>query len=273
MIKIKSLHIYPIKSLGGISLKNSPVTWRGLAYDRRWVLVNEDNLFVSQRTFPEMALLQPAINENKMSIIHRTEKEDKISFALSEPDAAEEMVTVWDDSMPAKEVSKEVSEWFSRILGMPLRLMYMHDDSIRKADQKYAIHENDHVSFADGYPILLISEASMDQLNDKMGLKQTINRFRANIILEGAKAHEEDSFRHLRIGEQEIFGVKPCARCVMTTIDPETAQAGREPLQTLASYRKVDQKILFGENFIPANEHNLSVGDVVEVVERKIPAI
>lgn len=269
MIKIKSLHIYPIKSLGGISLDASNVTFRGLAYDRRWLLIDENNQFVSQRTFAKMAMLQPELNEGHMCITDRTGKNSMLKFDLSEPSSTAEMVTVWDDTMPAKEVSQEASNWFSRALEMPLRLMYMHEESIRQADQRYAVNESDHVSFADGYPVLITSEASMDQLNAKTSLEQSVDRFRANIILSGIGPHEEDTLRQIRIGRQELFGVKPCARCVMTTIDPSTAEAGKEPLKTLATYRKVGNKILFGENFIPTNESHIRVGDKVAVVERK----
>lgn len=269
MIKIESLHIYPIKSLGGITLESSKVTIRGLAHDRRWVLVDKNNRFVSQREFAKMALLQPELNDDQMTIIDRTDTNQPLTFDMTEPNTPEEMVTVWDDTMPAKEVSKAASEWFSTALEMRLRLMYMHDSSIRQADQRYAINEDDHVSFADGYPILIISEASMDQLNEKTGLKQTVNRFRANIIISGVAPHEEDALRHIKIGDQELYGVKPCARCIMTTIDPETAEGGKEPLKTLSTYRKIDNKILFGENFIPTNELTISVGDGVDVLERK----
>ena len=109
----------------------------------------------------------------------------------------------------------------------------------------------------------------MDQLNEKTGLQQTVNRFRANIIISGVAPHEEDALRHIKIGDQELYGVKPCARCIMTTIDPETAEGGKEPLKTLSTYRKIDNKILFGENFIPTNELTISVGDGVDVLERK----
>lgn len=273
MIKIKSMHIYPIKGLGGISLNQTEVTTRGLKHDRRWVLVDENNRFISQREFPEMALLHTHIEGELLTVTDTRKQNTSISIRVTEPKSNEEMVTVWDDTMPAKMVSEEANDWFTLAIGTQVRLMFMHDDSQRQADQRYAISENDHVSFADGYPILIVSEASMDQLNKKTGLTQAIDRFRANIVITGTRPHEEDELKEISIGEQKLYGVKPCARCQVTTIDPSTAQYGKEPLKTLASYRKINHKILFGENFIPSNESIISVGDKINVIERKEPAI
>jgi uncharacterized protein YcbX len=269
MIKIASLHIYPIKSLGGISLQETRVTSRGLAYDRRWVLVDENNRFVSQREYANMALLQPSMDKSLMKITDRSGIQESLSFDLAEPKTEPEMVTVWDDTMPAKPVSTSADEWFSRFMQMPVRLMYMHEDSFRQADQRYAITENDKVSFADGYPILIISEASMAQLNAKLDKALQVGRFRANIIVSGTDAHEEDSWREIQTAQQTLYGVKPCARCVMTTIDPQTAQSGTEPLKTLSTYRFIDNKILFGENFIPKEDGVLQVGDEIKVLSKK----
>lgn len=273
MIKIKSLHIYPIKSIGSIDLKESQVTHRGLTYDRRWVLVDEQNRFVSQRENPHLALLQPELHEHQMKVVDRSQHQSPILFDLTEPDTEADEVTIWDDVVPAKPVSSKVNEWFSNFMRAPVRLMYMHEESVRQADQRYAITPANKVSFADGYPILIVSEASMNLLNTKLISPLKVNRFRANIIVEGTEPHEEDSWREVRTAQQTLFGVKPCARCVMTTIDPETAVAGKEPLKTLSSYRQIGNKILFGENFIPKEEGVLKVGDEVTVVQRKEAAI
>lgn len=269
MIRIESLHIYPIKSLGGIDLQEAKVTDRGLAYDRRWVLVDANNRFVSQREYARMALLQPRLDNGQMTITDRSGELVPLQFDLNEPKTTAEAITVWDDTVPAKPVSNAADDWFTTIMQMPVRLMYMHEDSIRQADQRYAITEQDKVSFADGYPILIISQASMDRLNSKLDHALSVNRFRANIIVSGIEAHEEDTWREIKTIQQTLFGVKPCARCVMTTIDPQTGEAGKEPLKTLANYRKIGNKILFGENFIPKEEGMLKVGDEIEVVERK----
>lgn len=269
MIKIESLHIYPIKSLGGIELSESKVTARGLEHDRRWVLVDEKNKFITQREHSELALLQPELKEGKMLIHDRANKQGTLSLSLEEPNTQSEDVNIWDDIVPAKAVSIEADKWFSDYLGADIRLMFMHEHSIRQADQRYAITEDDKVSFADGYPILIISEASMEHLNSKLEESLSISRFRANIIVSGAQAHEEDSWREIRAQKQTLYGVKPCARCVMTTIDPDTAVYGKEPLRTLNRYRKVGNKILFGENFIPKEEGLLKVGDDFQIIATK----
>lgn len=273
MIKIKSLHIYPIKSLGGIDLEIADVTSRGLAFDRRWVIVDENNRFISQRECPKMAKLIPNIKSGQMEIIDFEGPIDRISFPLTSPNTQAEDVTIWDDVVPAKEVSKEVSAWLSKYMGRPARLMYMHEESIRQADQRYAISPNDQVSFADGYPILIISEAALELLNSKLDEPIPMNRFRPNIVVSGTTAHEEDSWRKIATQSQTLYGVKPCARCKITTIDQETGVSGKEPLRTLATYRQTANKILFGENFIPTNEGQLAVGDVIAVLERKAALI
>ena len=272
-LTITDLWIYPIKSIAGIQLNSSKVELRGLRYDRRWVLSDMDGMFVHQRDYPEMALLQPSIDGDKMTISHKSKDIAPLTFRMAEPSTEAVNVTVWDDTMPAKPVSEEANAWFSEVIGKPVQLLYMHKESIRQADQRYAINESDKVSFADGYPILIISEESLSQLNDLATEHVPMGRFRANVIVKGGEAHIEDRVKKLSMGEAEWYGVKPCARCVMTTIDLETAQKGREPLLTLAKYRKVDRKILFGENFIPMTEGQIEVGQELNIELWKEPAI
>lgn len=273
MIKIKSIHIYPIKSLGAISLQQSKVTHRGLAHDRRWMLVDAKNRFVSQREYAQLSLLEPEIVSDQMIVTDRSGRQQALYFDLKEPQSRPEEVIIWDDTVMAKAVSTAADEWFSRYMEMPVRLIYMPDESVRAADPRYAVTQSDKVSFADGYPILIISEASMDLLNSKLTSSLSIDRFRANLIVEGSTAHEEDTWREIQMAQQTLYGVKPCGRCVMTTIDPKTAEVGKEPLKTLATYRKVGQKILFGENFIPKEEGVLRVGDKIKVVKNKEPLV
>ena len=272
-LTITDLWIYPIKSIAGIQLTSSKVEFRGLEYDRRWVISDMNGLFVNQRDYPEMALLQPSINGSVMTICHKQDKVEPLSFNMSEPQTQPVDVTVWDDTMPAKPVSNEADEWFSKLIGKPVQLLYMHKESVRQADPRYAINKSDKVSFADGYPILLISEASLNQLNDLATKNVPMNRFRANVIVKGDEAHIEDKVRCLKVGEQEWYGVKPCARCAMTTIDQDTAEKGKEPLLTLSKYRRVETKILFGENFIPMEEGEIHIGQELRIESWKEPAI
>lgn len=264
-LKVTDLWIYPIKSIAGIQLKESKVEKRGLQYDRRWVLADENGMFVNQRDYPEMALLQPEINGSVMTISHKAKAIAPLSFSMDEPTTTPVSVTVWDDTCPAKPVDEKADAWFSDIVGKEVRLLYMHEDSVRQADQRYAIEETDKVSFADGYPILIISEESVAFLNTKTEEHIPMNRFRANVIMQGGHANEEDTLRQINIGNVQMHGVKPCARCVMITIDVDTATKGKEPLKSLATYRKQGHKILFGENFIPHNEGSIAVGDAIQV--------
>ena len=263
-IKIKSIHIYPVKSLGGIHIESSEVESKGLKYDRRWMLVDENGHFISQRKYPKLSMLQPSITSVSLQIVDRTSELSPLNVPLESPNSESIAVTVWDDTCLAKPLSDSINAWFSQFMGMPVRLVYMHEQSERKADPRYATSDQDIVSFADGYPILIISQASMDLLNEKSSEHIPSDRFRANIIIDGVEAHEEDSLKKICTEEVELAGVKPCARCVMTTIDQQTGEKGKEPLQTLSTYRKEGQKILFGYNFIPTQLGNLQVGDIFE---------
>ena len=273
MIKIESLHIYPIKSLAGISLRESKVTNRGLAYDRRWMLVDEKNQFISQREHPRLSLLQPEIKNQEMFVHDRSGVKESLAFKLNEPNSEPEQVTIWDDTIPAKPLSDTVNQWFSAYLQASVRLFHMHEESIRQADQRYAMTANDKVSFADGYPVLLLSEATLNLLNSKLESPLSMDRFRPNVVVSGTTPHEEDTWREINTKKQKLFGVKPCARCTITTIDQDSAKFGKEPLKTLATYRKTGNKVLFGENFIPKEEGMLGVGDEIQIIEKKVPAI
>ncbi|MCE7992224.1 MAG: MOSC domain-containing protein [Roseivirga sp.] len=271
-LTVTQLNIYPIKSLAGIALAKSKVEARGLQYDRRWMLIDEQNLFISQRKFPEMALLQPSIAVDTMTIHHRNDRVPPFSFKLSETSGESIAVTTWDDTCPALEVSVAASVWFSEVLGTSCKLVQMPEDSVRPADPRYAISEDDKVSFADGYPILMFDEASIELLAEKSGVAIPLNRFRGNIIFKGGSAHIEDELKVFEINGLTYHGVKPCARCIMTTIDQEKGQtAGKEPLKTLATYRKVGHKILFGQNLIPAGKGSIAVGDTIHIKEMTEP--
>ena len=265
-IKLKSIHIYPIKSLKGIELSSSEVERRGLKYDRRWMLVDEQGRFISQREYHQLALLKTSINQDILTVTDLTGSQDPLTFEMSEPDSEPIEVSVWDDQCLAKPLDQEVNEWFSRFMGKSVRLVYMHDTSERKADPRYATSTDDIVSFADGYPILIISQASLDQLSEKAGEHIPAERFRANLIIDGVVAHAEDDLKNIEINGVELAGVKPCARCVMITIDQNTGEKGKEPLQTLSTYRKAGHKILFGYNFIPTRLGNIEVGDALSEV-------
>lgn len=267
-LRVTQLNIYPIKSLAGIALAESNIEARGLQYDRRWMLIDDQNLFMSQRKFPEMALLQPSIAGGTMTISHQNDRVSPFSFELGETIGGSIDVTTWDDTCPALEVSTEASAWFSQVLDTSCRLVHMPDDSIRPADPRYAVSQGDKVSFADGYPILIFDETSVKLLSEKSGIPIPSNRFRPNIIIKGGHAHIEDEMKVFEINGLTFHGVKPSARCIMTTIDQQTGKiTSKEPLKTLATYRKVDNKIKFGQNVIPAGKGTIAVGDTIHIKE------
>lgn len=261
-MQISALYIYPVKSLGGISLETSDVEERGLKYDRRWMLVNEKNQLITQRTHIKMSLLKVAIQENGLLVSHR---ENEATFLIPfKPQTVDRLtVTVWDDSLEAIRVSDEADAWFSEQIGHNCRLVFQPDDSFRFADERFAVTGKEHVSMADGYPILMISEASLADLNSRLESPVEMLRFRPNIVVSGCGAFAEDTFKQMTVNGVKLYGVKPCSRCVMVTIKPGTTDKGKEPLKTLAGYRRTGNKIYFGQNVLIHDTGKISVGDEI----------
>jgi uncharacterized protein YcbX len=266
MLQICELYIYPVKSLPGIAVKQAKVTPTGFEYDRRWMLVDSNNRFITQRECAEMTQLQVGIESSSLVITHRTKK-STITLPLdlnSTVDAGVE-VAIWDDTCTAEYVNDDVDQWFSAALGINCRLVYMPDDTRRITDQRYA-PEDSITSFADAYPYLIIGQASLDDLNSRLQTALPMNRFRPNIVFSGGSPYQEDLMGNFIVGDVNFYGVKLCARCVMTTIDQGNAAKGKEPLKTLASYRFKNNKILFGQNLIHKGEGVVSVGDRIELI-------
>jgi len=268
MLTVSELFIYPIKSLGGIAVSSAAVTDRGLQYDRRWMLIDEQNTFLSQREVASMALFDVAIQEEGLSVTYKPD-DDAILIPF-EPQTNEMLtVEVWSDHCKGIVVSQEANQWFSDKLGIHCRLVYMPDIVKRRVDGRYAI-DKEIVSFADGYPMLLIGQSSLDDLNSRLQEKLSMRRFRPNIVFTGGEPFEEDGLEAFKIKDILFHGVKLCARCVITTIDPDTARTGKEPLRTLATYRMRNNKIYFGQNLLHKGEGRIQVGDVIEVIKREI---
>ena len=271
MLQLSEIYIYPVKSLGGIRLDKAEVTDRGLKYDRRWMLIDENNRFISQREYPQLALFKVAIKDDNLVITDR--KSGKIltvSHSPIYPNTPSLNVTIWDDEVSAWEVGKIANDFFTQALEMSTRLVYMQDESHRKTDANYSLKGDEITSFSDGYPILIIGQSSLNDLNNRLAEPITINRFRPNFVFTGGNEFEEDEWHEFSVGNIRFFGVKPCARCIMTTIDPETGEKkGKEPLLTLNRYRKAGNKILFGQNVLISQLGNVLVGDEIEVISRK----
>lgn len=258
-LKLSEIWIYPIKSLGGISLESATIEHRGLQYDRRWMLVDEKGVFLTQRNHKVMALLQVRLVDGGLEISHKLEEFSPLFIPFDAQPLERLKVQVWDDECDAYTISNDINHWFSNVLGVNCRLVYMPDDSYRQVDRRFA-SEGDITSFSDGYPILIIGQKALDKLNGKLQEAIPMNRFRPNLVFTGGQANEEDTWKEFRIGKTSFFGVKPCARCVVTTINQDNGTTSAEPLKTLSTYRKKENKILFGQNVIAQR-----IGDVIQV--------
>jgi uncharacterized protein len=266
MLQISHLFIYPIKSLGGIELQDAQLTDRGMKYDRRWMLVDEYNQFLTQRTFPRMALLKTIIKENKLVVFEKDQEGDTLTLDL-EPGSGEKLqVDIWDDHCEANHISTTADVWFSHKLNRNVKLVYMPNTSRREVDKDYAL-QDDITSFSDGYPILLIGQSSLDDLNSRLAEPVPMNRFRPNIVFTGGTPYQEDEMKHFKINDLDFYGVKPCGRCVLTTINQETATGGKEPLSTLSKYRTVNNKVNFGQNILHTSNGSIYVGDELRPIK------
>lgn len=269
MLQLSEIWVYPVKSLGGIQLQESNVTDRGLELDRRWLLVDDSGRFLSQREHPELALFKPEIARDFLRITHRVllESIDIPLHPVFSDTASKIEVTVWEDTIDAFEVSQKTTDWFTKLLGFSVRLVYMPDESERKLDPDYTITGNEITSFSDAYPFLIIGQSSLDDLNGRLEVSVPMNRFRPNFVFTNGEAFEEDAWREFKIGNVSFVGVKPCDRCVMTTVDQEKGViSGKDPLKTLAKYRNFGNKVLFGQNVIGLGLGVVKVGDVVSVL-------
>lgn len=264
MYTLSEINIYPIKSLGGINLQTSEVEDRGLKYDRRWVLVDETNTFFTQRDFPEMALIKVDIEDEGLKLQHKKKNIEtlKIPFAFEHSKNGE--VTIWDDVVLGEFYNNDVDDWFSNLLGIKCHLVKMPESTKRIVDTTYA--ENTIVSFADVFPFMIIGQSSLDDLNSRMKISLPMNRFRTNFVFTGGKPFEEDKWKKFKVGEVIFEAVKPCARCIITTTDQETAERADEPLFTLSKFRKVKNQVMFGMNLICKSTGKVSVGNKITLL-------
>jgi uncharacterized protein YcbX len=238
-----------------------------LEYDRRWMLVHGDNQLLTQRERPEMALMKVSLGSGGL-LVYFKEEGDPLHIPYLPAQHVEMEVQVWDDTCTGLWVSAEADQWFSQRLNMDCKLVYMHEESQRITDPRYD-PEGTLTSFSDAYPFLLIGQASLDDLNSRLSESLPMNRFRPNIVFTGGNPYQEDTMRLFKVGPIQFKGVKLCARCVITMTNQETAQVGKEPLRTLAQYRRKENKLLFGQNLVHNGRGEISVGDQIEVLEEK----
>lgn len=265
-ITLSGIFIYPVKSLGGISLPAADLTPRGLRYDRRWLIVDERNRFLTQRQHAEMALLAVEPAYNGFLLRHR-QRPDLLPLYIPFEATPEKtlFVTIWDDMVFAWRGSREADEWLSDALGRECKLVYM-SDMVRREVEPELNPAGTLVSFADGYPYLLTSEESLAKLNAQLTEPVPMNRFRPNLVVRGLpEADGEMQWSDFQIAGQPFRAVRDCGRCIVTTIDQTTAHkhAGSEPLRTLATYRQQGKKIMFGQNVTGPASGLVRVGDAV----------
>ena len=265
MYTLSQLYIYPIKSLGGIALQEAVVTSRGLQHDRRWMLIDEHNTFLSQRNHPAMAMFNLELSDGGFKVTYRPDASSVfISFTPSQTVVT--TVRVWDDTCAAMLVDAAADTWFSEKLKFNCRLVYMDDNALRPVDSRYA-KQAEQVSFADAYPFLIIGQAALNELNSRLSAPVMMDRFRPNLVFEGGDAHAEDMMDKIRINDIDFYGVKPCARCAMIGINQQTGQSSKEPSKTLSGYRAYNKKIYFGQNLLPRGDGKIRVGDELSVLQ------
>ena len=261
-LRLASLHVYPIKSCGGLSPADWDVDDFGLRYDRRWMVVTPQGDFITQREQPRLALVRPELSDG--SLVLRAPGMTELALPLVSAARERIKVQVWGDITEGVPVSPEAAQWLGRVLGEPVQLVWMPQDVIRQTDPAYALGHR--VSFADGFGFLLIGEASLTELNRRLEKPLPMNRFRPNLVVSGSEPFAEDDWRELRLGALELTVVKPCARCVTTTTDQDTAERGVEPLKTLATFRRRNGQVMFGQNLVHRGTGRLAVGAPVQVV-------
>jgi uncharacterized protein len=266
MLTVSELYIYPIKSLGGISVSTAKISDRGFDLDRRWMLVDENNRFLTQREVPSMALLQVELTPVGLKVYHKQSPDLTINIPVLPETKEEVAVEIFEDNCTAIFVSEIADEWFSQMLPVNCRLVYMPDSTKRLVDKNYA-QDNEVTAFSDGYPILIIGQSSLDDLNKRLAEPLPINRFRPNIVFTGGAPNEENVMMHFTINSVNFFGVKLCARCTITTVDQYDASKSVEPLRTLASYRQKNNKVYFGQNLLHHGSGSIHVGDKIEVIK------
>ena len=268
MLRLSALYRFPVKSLGGECLQRAAVDALGLAGDRRWMVVAADSgRFLTQRQLPRMAQVAARWPDG-VTLELRAPGQPSLTVAVPPADEALCEVTVWRDSLAVPDAGDAAAQWLSEFLGQDCRLVHVPESCARQVDLAYA-RPGDRVGFADGFPLLLIGQASLDDLAARVGRPLEMLRFRPNLVIDGAVAYAEDDWGRLRIGDVEFERVKPCSRCAIPTLDPRTGERSDdgEPLRTLATYRRDADGVYFGQNLIPRGSGVLEVGMPVTLLD------
>ena len=264
-VVVAGLFVYPIKSCGGVAVERADVDGFGFRDDRRWMVVDGEGGFLSQRTVPRLATIGVRLADGRLTL--SAPGVDSLEVVAVPRGAGSERVTVWRHTVAARPVSKAADAWLSAHLGLAARLVWMPPATRRPAKRDPAGIEP-RISFADAFPFLVVSRESLEALNQRLDDPLPMNRFRPNLVIEGAGPFAEDAWARFRIGAVEFDAGGPCARCATTTVDQATGEKGKEPLRTLATFRRQGSEVMFGQNAIHRGPGEIRVGMSVEVVER-----
>ncbi len=266
VFELARITVYPIKSTAGHDLDSARVEPRGLEHDRRLMLVAPDGTFITGREQPLLTQVRARIAGGVLGL--EGPRMAPLEVALAGDDAVGEPVDIRGEACTGVTLDASAGEWFARLLGTPCRLVQMTGACVRPTADDFAL-PGDEVSYADGFPLLLVSNASLADLNARLDEPVSVRRFRANLLVEGGDPFVEDRWTRVRIGEVLFDAVKRCDRCIFTTIDPETGERHPEgePLRTLSRYRRTGEGILFGQNLTPRGTGVVRVGDPVAVLE------
>jgi uncharacterized protein YcbX len=272
MARVSRLFVYPIKSCRGIEVDTARLTPRGLDGDRRYMLVDAEGRFLTQRQHGRMALLVPAFQGDELIVTAPGREALHLPRALDPARHESCRVQVWQDTVEATLADADINVWFSEFMGFACGLVYLAEEQHRAVPNP-AANFDDEVGFADGAPLLLISEPSLDELNRQLSRPVGIERFRPNLVVTADRPHAEDGWATLAIGAVRLEVAWPCSRCVLTTVDPATGERDPEgePMVTLLRYRRRDRKVYFGQNLIPRALGRIAVGDECAIEERPVP--
>ena len=269
---VSSLHVHPVKSTRGSSVTRAVVEPWGLAGDRRWMVVDTHGVLVTAREASRLLhVTAHVVGKAELWI----EGPHALPITVTGTEGESVQVRVWDDIVAATRPSAEADAWFGKLLEREVRLVWLDDPTVRRVNPSIG-RPDDYVSFADAYPLLLATTASLRQLNEWVDEEARLRgegppgplvmeRFRPSVVIDTEVPFAEDGWRHVEIGTTAFRAVKGCDRCAMTTIDPDTLVSGKEPIRTLARHRKWDGKVWFGVNLVPDEAGTIAVGDVVDV--------
>lgn len=273
MLTVSGLYTYPIKSCGRLAHTQVTLGERGLAYDRHWLITDASGQFLTQREYPRMALIQPSLAGDGLQISAPNIEPLTVPLTAT-PDMPRLPVTVWKDTFLAAAVGHDADAWFSTVLGADVRFWAMPPEVQRPVSNKYNTGADAHTGFADGYPILVISEESLDDLNTRLlahgSSAVAMQNFRPNVVVKGLTPFIEDEMADFDINGIRFNGVKPCARCAITTVDPTSGEIpnAKEPLGTLATFRRgANGGVMFGQNVIHRSTGTLAVGATVTLYQ------